>query len=165
MGQWINVSGGAVMLVAASQFPEFSQQYVQRLGGAVDELRTVAADFDKSAQGVGMTRDQALASMTGNAFQEARQADMSRSFTRLARLEGDLIALQGADAFTRLRHVARFSDKGIAARAMEAYRPAVPVTFDGLVFAVIGFLTGFGLVKGISTLMRRKRRTVKEVEI
>jgi hypothetical protein len=165
MGHFISMGGGAVMLIAASQFPEFSQQYVQRLGGAVDELRTVAADFDKSATGVDMTRDQALASMTGNAFQEARRADMTRSFTRLARLEGDLVALQGADAFTRVRHAARFSDKSIAARSWEAYRPAVPVTFDGLVFAVIGFLTGFGLIKGISSVFRRKRPMVKEVQL
>ena len=163
MGQIINLSGGAIMLVAASQFPEFSQQYVQRLGGAVDELRLVVADFDKSAAGVGMTREEALASMTGNAFQEARRGDMTRSFTRLTRLEGDLVALQSADAFTRLRHVARFSDKGIAARAWEAYRPAVPVTFDGLVFAVGGFLAGFGVFRGIGAIVRRKRNTVKEV--
>lgn len=163
MGQFINVSGGAVMLIAASQFPEFSQQYVQRLGGAVDELRLVAADFDTSAQSVGMTRDQALTSMTGNAFQDARRADMTRSFTRLERLEGDLATLQGADAFSRLRHVARFSDKGIAARAWEAYRPAVPVTFDGLVFAIGGFLAGFGLAFGVSKVVRRKRTPEKEV--
>lgn len=163
MGQLINLGSGAVMLIAASQFPEFSQQYVQRLGGAVDELRLVAADFDKSAQSVGLTRDAALASMTGNAFQEARRADMTRSFTRLARLEGDLATLQGADAISRLRHVARFSDKGIAERAWEAYRPAVPVTFDGLLFAIGGFLAGFGLAFGVSTVVRRKRAPEKEV--
>jgi hypothetical protein len=163
MGQLINLSGGAVMLIAASHFPEFSQQYVQRLGGAVDELRLVVADFDKSAAGVGMTREEALASMTGNAFQDARRADMNRSFTRLDRLERDLVTLQGADAFSRLRHVARFADKGIAARAWDAYRPAVPVTFDGLVFAIGGFLAGFGIFSGIGLMVRRKRNAVKEV--
>ncbi len=164
MGQIINVSGGAVMLIAASQFPEYSQQYVQRLGGAVDELRLVAADFDASAQGVGMTREEALGSMTGNAFQEARRADMTRSFTRLDRLERDLVALEGANAFSRLRHVAKLSDKGIAARAFEAYRPAVPVTFDGFIFAIGGFLTGFGALRGITAMLRRRRQPLKEVD-
>ncbi|MCK4862479.1 MAG: DUF2937 family protein, partial [Rhodobacteraceae bacterium] len=33
---------GAVALgVSMSQFPEFTQQYQQRLGGAVDELRII----------------------------------------------------------------------------------------------------------------------------
>ena len=72
MGQLVNMCGGAVFLAAASQFPEYSQQYVQRLGGAVDELRLVVADFDKSAAGVGLSRDAALASMTGNDFRPNR---------------------------------------------------------------------------------------------
>ncbi|MEM9851772.1 MAG: DUF2937 family protein, partial [Pseudomonadota bacterium] len=55
MGKWTNLAGGCAMLCATSQFPEFSQQYVQRLGGAVDELRRVAADFDASARAAGLT--------------------------------------------------------------------------------------------------------------
>ncbi|MEJ6710201.1 MAG: DUF2937 family protein [Amylibacter sp.] len=149
----INLCGGAAMLVGASQFPEFSQQYVQRLGGAVDELRLVAADFDKSVQGVELTREEALASMTGNDFQKARRTDMIRSFKRLYRLESDLITLEDANAFTRLRHVLRFSDTGIVARAWDAYRPAVPVDFDGLVFAISGFLAGFGVFGGFGALL------------
>ncbi|WGI22913.1 DUF2937 family protein [Amylibacter sp. IMCC11727] len=157
MGRVINLCGGAALLVGASQFPEFSQQYVQRLGGAVDELRLVAADFDKSATSVGMTREEALASMTGNDFQVARRTDMIRSFKRLYRLESDLIALEGADAFTRLRHVFRFSDSGIVARAWAAYRPAIPIDFDGLIFALGGFFAGFGLFAGLGRVFRRNK--------
>lgn len=164
MGRIINFCGGAVMLVGASQFPEFSQQYVQRLGGAVDELRLVAADFDKSAQSVELTREEALASMTGNEFQKARRTDMIRSFKRLYRLESDLIMLEDANAITRLRHALRLSDTGIVARAWDAYRPAVPVDFDGLVFALGGFFAGFGLLGGLGTLFGRKRRKVKELD-
>ena len=39
-------AGGAL---TASQLPEFTQQYRQRLGGAVDELLRVVADFDADA--------------------------------------------------------------------------------------------------------------------
>lgn len=162
MGQIVNLGGGAVMLIAASQFPEYSQQYVQRLGGAVDELRLVAADFDKSAEGVGMDRAEALASMTGNAFQEARRADMTRSFARLDRLEGDLELLNGANAITRLRHVARLTDTGIAARAWEAYRPAVPISFDGIVFALGGFFAGFAAMLGLGKVIGRRKRGTEE---
>ena len=41
---------GLVFAVALSQFPAFSDQYVQRLGGQVDALAQVAADFDRSAR-------------------------------------------------------------------------------------------------------------------
>ena len=50
------VSFGIVSGAGFSQFPEFSQQYLQRLGGAVDELSTVVSDFDRSAATFGMTR-------------------------------------------------------------------------------------------------------------
>ena len=41
---------------AMAQFPEASQQYVQRLAGAVDELSIVVADFDRSAQSARLFR-------------------------------------------------------------------------------------------------------------
>ena len=50
--------GGAVSL---SQFPEFSQQYLQRLAGAVDELQVIVETFDADAKGANLTRDEALA--------------------------------------------------------------------------------------------------------
>jgi hypothetical protein len=161
MGQLINIGGGAIMLVVASQFPEFSQQYVQRLGGAVDELRLVVADFDASASKVGLSRDAALDTMTGNSFQKARQADMSRSFTRLDRLETDFAALKDADAFSRVAQVTRLGDTMIAQRAWQDFKPAVPLSFEGLVFAAGGFATGFlvfvMLGLGIGRLFRRRK--------
>ena len=36
--------------LTASQLPEFAQQYRQRLGGALEELRQVVADFDADAE-------------------------------------------------------------------------------------------------------------------
>ena len=46
--------------VALSQFPAFSDQYVQRLGGQADALQKVAAEFDASADRAGLTRQAAL---------------------------------------------------------------------------------------------------------
>ena len=70
-----------------AQFPEFSQQYVQRLGGAVDELRIVVADFDASAQAAGLTREAALADLSGSEFRDLRQGDMTRTIARYERLD------------------------------------------------------------------------------
>ena len=50
------LTGGAVV----SQAPEFAQQYRQRIGGALQELNAVVADFDKDAAASDMTREQAL---------------------------------------------------------------------------------------------------------
>ena len=41
--------GGLGLALVLSQFPEYAQQYTQRLGGAVDELRVITEDFGRGA--------------------------------------------------------------------------------------------------------------------
>ena len=43
------VAGGLAGAAGLSQYPEFSQQYTQRLAGQVDALGLVVADFEASA--------------------------------------------------------------------------------------------------------------------
>ena len=65
----LTLAGGVAGAVALSQFPEFSQQYLQRLSGAVDELRTQVVAFDTLATAAGITREEALAELDGSTFQ------------------------------------------------------------------------------------------------
>ena len=90
------LTGGLLGAAVVSQFPEFTQQYTQRLGGQVEALETVLADFDASAQKAEMTREEALASMGGSVFLENRRRDMRDTIERHARLSDDLAALQDA---------------------------------------------------------------------
>lgn len=134
--------GGIMGGVTASQFPEYSQQYRQRLGGAVDALAQVVADFDASAQAEGLSRDAALEQMTGTPFLDRRRADMTRTFHRYAQLQADRAALEGAGPFMRAYHVARSADADVAAAALDTFEPAVPLTVAGGIFAGGGFLAG-----------------------
>lgn len=59
--------GGLGLAVTLSQFPEYAQQYTQRLGGAVDELRVITEDFDRAADASGLDRQTALARYNGSA--------------------------------------------------------------------------------------------------
>jgi hypothetical protein len=43
-----------------SQLPEFAQQYRQRLGGAIDALEQVMADFRRDAADYGLTVPEAI---------------------------------------------------------------------------------------------------------
>ena len=62
----VSAVGALAGLALFSQAPEFAQQYRQRIGGAVDELRIVVADFDRDAATSQMTRDEALDELTGS---------------------------------------------------------------------------------------------------
>ncbi len=147
------LAGGLAGAVGTSQFPEFSQQYTQRLGGAVDALEQVVADFDAAAAS-DLTREDALAQMQGTPFLERRSADMTRSIARYERLSANLKALEGQGPFMRAYNAARFTDAEIAQAAWQAYQPAVLVNFAGLVFAFVGFVLGGGAVSVLLGLLR-----------
>ena len=133
---------GLAGALGAAQFPAYSQQYMQRLGGAVAALDVVVADFDSSAAAAGLNRDDALEQMQGTAFLDRRQQDMRRAFERHAALQKDLAALKGLGPFMRAYRSAHLMDQEIAAGTWQAFQPGLPLSFASGVFAALGFLLG-----------------------
>src|SRR6218665_1578401 len=134
MRRILGVAGGLALGLALSQFPEYAQQYTQRLGGAVDELRIITAEFDNAATSAGLTREAAIGrfAATEDNFIEGRGQSMSRTFARYEELSATLERIRGADAVERLTLLPQFMDSEIGARALENFQPAVPVTIEGL---------------------------------
>lgn len=154
---------GLMGAAAGSQFPEFSQQYVQRLGGTVDALEQVVADFDASAQAEGLSRADALAQMVGSDFVARRRADMERTIDRYDRLNRQLRDVQATGTFTRA-YLATSADTQIAQATWANFQPAMPLTVAGAMFAGAGFLAGWaglgatlGVLSGVLRPIRRKR--------
>ncbi|MCI2400783.1 DUF2937 family protein [Aliiroseovarius subalbicans] len=154
----LTLAGGLAGAVSLSQFPEFSQQYLQRLAGAVDELKVVVAAFDTSAKGFGLSRDEALAQMGGTTFQNKLRDDMQGNLTRFKQLNADYQALSGTIPLERLTMVWRMRDSDLALRTWDDFRPAIPVTSDGLICAGIGFVGGWLLLSGLLGLLARPFR-------
>ncbi len=147
LARTLTMVGGLTGAAGLSQFPEFSQQYTQRLAGAVDELNRVVEDFDRSAQAEGLSRQAALDAMAGGTpFVERRREDMSRTILRQERLSADLAALRDAGPFTRAYEAARFNDSEIARRAAQDFKPALPLTFEGVTFAGAGLVMGLVVI-------------------
>lgn len=147
---------GLVGAVSFAQYPEFAQQYVQRLGGAVDELALIAAQFDASAALAGVTRAQALTELSGSAFLDQHGQDMTATLTRYDQLRADLAVLERG-TLQRLTALPMRMDSQIADRALEAFQPGVPATPAGLGFAGAGFVTGWGLLTLLTWPFRRRR--------
>lgn len=143
--------------LTAAQLPEFSQQYVQRLGGAVDALEKVVTDFDTSARSAGLTREAALAELAGSDFLERRQADMRRTFTRYEQLSAQRAQLSNAPASARVAAILRAPDPELAAATYADFRPALPATSDGLLFGGGGFLSTLLALSGVALVFRRRR--------
>ena len=154
--------GGVGLAVMLSQFPEYAQQYTQRLGGAVDELRVVTADFDRAAQAAGLDREGALARYraSSDSFLADRGESMQRTFVRYGQLSQTLEKIQGADPIERFKNLPAFLDTDIGRRTLENYQPAVPVTMEGLSYAAAGFGLGYLILSGLirfCTLPFRRR--------
>ncbi len=152
--------GGAVSL---SQFPEFSQQYLQRLAGQVDALTLVVKEFDASALAEGLGREEALEQIAGSAFEERHQADMRAMFARHARLSDNLLALRDASPLSRLTLVHRMADGDTLAAVWADFTPAVPVSVAGAAAAGTGFLGGWAamaaVLAALTAPLRRARRS------
>lgn len=157
----LTMAGGLCGAAALSQYPEFSQQYVQRMAGQLDALTQVVEDFDRSARDAGLTRGEALAQMQGTTFLQSRRADMNRTFLRHARLTEDFAALQAADPMQRMLMPHRMADAETARGTWADFAPAVPLTVPGAVSAGAGYLGGYGLMAGLLALVAwpfRRRR-------
>jgi hypothetical protein len=158
----LSLAGGLAGAAGLSQFPEFSQQYLQRLAGQVDALSEVTDEFDTSATKAGLSREDALASMSGTEFLGYRQEDMRRAFTRLDRLSSDLALLRETGPFERILLPHRFTDTALLQATWTDFEPAMPVTTAGLSTAGAGFVGGWAAIGGLLSFIfapfRRRAR-------
>lgn len=155
--------GGLGLALVLSQFPEYAQQYTQRLGGAVDELRVITEDFDRAAAEGGLDRAEALGryEASNDDFLAGRGTSMTATFQRYDQLSATLARIENADAIERLQSLPAYLDTDIGWRTLESYKPAVPVTMEGILYAGGGFILGYLILSGIwrfVTLPFRRRR-------
>ncbi|MCF8227335.1 MAG: DUF2937 family protein [Bacteroidales bacterium] len=100
--------------VAAGQFPQYIAQYLQRLGGHIDEARRSALEFG-------------IPELT----QRARE------------LEEGMQAIQEASILGKIFAFFRHADWNIAGRAWEHFTPGITFDPEGLIYMLIGSFIGF----------------------
>ncbi|HEX4767827.1 MAG TPA: DUF2937 family protein [Lichenihabitans sp.] len=155
------VAIGLLMALIASQMPEYVQQYRQRLGGAVDELKAIVADFDAEATRLSLDREQAFRRLEGNpdGLARSRGTDMRATVDREARLERQQQAFATSGPISQYAVFLEDLDPRVAERAYAAYSPAIPVTSSGIAAGLVGLLGGWSLTHlAIWPLRRRRQR-------
>lgn len=151
--------------IVFSQGPEFMQQYLQRLGGHLDEARRHLLQFEKVAEQSGLSLERLIQQTNANADPAVAKLGgvMDAAAERVAELEAAQQAILHAAVWERpvafLRHV----DADIAQATWAIYKPAVPTTVEGLVYAAIGMavllaLYHVGLRYPAVRLARARRR-------
>lgn len=137
-------------VIAFSQAPEFMQQYLQRLGGRLDEARRQLAQFRHVAEQSGLTLDRLISQTSANADSAVAKLGgvMAGAVDRVHELESAQHAIRDASLWMRpfvfLHHV----DHEIAVATWSIFKPAVPTTLEGFIYAALGMFLLLGLYHG-----------------
>lgn len=132
------------------QLPEFIQQYLQRLGGRLDEARRQVAEFEAVARSSNLTLFQFIDRASRNDdFAVAKLGGVMRgSVERVNELSAAEDALRAASLWEKPFVFFRHLDPSIASATLDVYRPAVPTTMEGAVYALAGMITFLAVYHG-----------------
>jgi hypothetical protein len=156
-----------------SQAPEFAQQYRQRIGGALDELKVMITQFDTQANHHGLGRQEALNvyAASPETFLRKQGDTMRGIFQRYDGLLEQQEELMSASLPIKPFVVMRNADPMTFTNTWRDYVPAVPIDAAGLIWAGGGFFTGwiiagvFGLLlKGATRPLRNRKRAQVALE-
>jgi len=158
------LAGGTVF----SQAPEFAQQYRQRIGGAIDELRVIVEDFNAQAAEHHLDRQQALNAyaQSSDDFLRDRGVSMRSTITRYETLLSQQLHLGTAAPVAKPFVLLGNADDVVFANTWRDFVPGVPVSFAGLVWGAIGFIGGWIVAALLGLGARqavRTRRVHREV--
>jgi Protein of unknown function (DUF2937) len=138
------IAAGIAGGVVTSQAPEFAQQYRQRLGGALEELRAVVEDFDADAKNSALSRSEALSAYSASTdrFLRDRGLSVGRAISRYESLRRQ--AARFAEWPPAARPIALLgeTDAQLAQGTWQDFKPALPVTITGGIWAAAGALLG-----------------------
>ena len=151
---------GAALL---SQSPEIAQQYRQRLGGALEEMRTVVEEFDKDAEASSLSRDEVLKTMQQSPDQLVRDrgTSMVEAVDRFAALDQQKFQMEKAHPLTRPLFVLQYPDQKLLKGVWEDFEPAVPLTTTGAVYGGLGAILFIFFIRLGMAPFRRGQKTKK----
>ncbi len=138
---------------SVSQLEEFVQQYLQRIGGHLDEAqRNYQTILDGERY-----RDMA---------QQTREILLGDAAARVHEIQSAYNAISEAGFMGKPVAFLAHMDQTIALRTIENFTPALPITVESLIYAGIGLVLGFVVYELIklpfSLLFRGDRKSRSE---
>ena len=164
VGQFIARVAGVAGLIAGSQAPGFSVQYMQNLSGRVDELKAIVAQYDAIVADLGTTRAGYIDDLRAAGRESTdKTADVvETTYARYETLSTHLGALDAASAYQRPLILAKDVQRDIAEATLQRFEWSIPLTPDGFAYALGtgtlawgGLAALFGLLGGAFGMGRR----------
>ena len=150
---------------SSSQFPTYYQQYLQRLGGRLDQAQVQVERIEAAALENGLTVAQYIERFTVSADPAHRQQAivLSDELADLDRLRQAVDALTQAQPIARPWQFLQHIDMETARTTLGDFALGLPLTTEGLVYAGIGLVIGLIFLAGIEGILRglfRRRGTI-----
>ncbi len=146
-----------------SQFPTYYQQYLQRLGGRVDQAQIQVTRIEAAAREEGMTLAQYIEKFSSSADStyQLQGTVLREEVADLDRLRNAVEALTQAPPIERPFRLLQHMDADTARTALNDFALGVPLTTEGFVYAGIGLILGMMflaiLKRLVSGVFRRRR--------
>ena len=156
--------------LAFAQFPQYLAQYIQRLGGHVDEAAKNMDKYREIAKEVGKSLYQysqhLLNSKDPAVFKTGQK--IAWDLERYDRLGAALKELQAAPAYKKFLVFVKDVDLDIARATLGSFTPGLPVTLEGAAYAAAGIVAGMVfyfcasrlIVLAVKKVAGRKRKPV-----
>ena len=145
MGRFLAFLLGIAGAVIGSQGPGFTLQYMQNLQGQITSLKVTVDEFDANIAQYGYSRERALGECrTATGLLDALCEGYVASVERYEVLTAHMAKLESVGDAVRPLILAREQMPEITTSVYEQFKPAVPATIDGVVYAGGGFALLWG---------------------
>lgn len=142
--------------ISLAQFPQFYSQYLQRLGGHLDEARRIVAEYSKTAAsfnlslhdyiGIHQTASDPVLQSTGTII--------DNSLARLAYLEKSFQALENSTLLNRWWLFLTNLDSAIFRQTCSQYTPGLALTIESLIYALSGLLITWAIYQSMKWIIK-----------
>jgi hypothetical protein len=139
-----------------AQFPQFFLQYLHELSGHVAELSHQVQLFDQTAKLSHKTLPELILKFLQNSDLDiVRQGELIQGMvTRLETFRIAKSSLEQASLITKPFVFLRYINQQIAVDTWKQFQLGFSFTLEGLVYAFIGMLIGYGLFQSLKFLLR-----------
>ncbi len=153
------LAAGGVGAGGTCQFPSFYAQYLQSLGGRLDQAREQAERLELLAADLGLTAEAYAARLSASGDEAVSRAGTLAGslLDDRARLQAAYEALSSAAVWERPFQLARWGEAAIAEATLQRFQPALPMTPEGFAYGAIGLLLGLTLISAAARLLRARK--------
>ncbi|PQA88396.1 DUF2937 family protein [Hyphococcus luteus] len=145
MGRFLAFLLGIAGAVIGSQGPGFTLQYMQNLQGQITSLEKAVGEFDANIAQYGYTRARALDECrSADGLLDALCGGYVAQVERYELLTAHMAELEAVSDTVRPLILARKQMPDITNSAYKQFKPAVPATIDGVIYAGGGFALLWG---------------------